>query len=105
MAKIKKAQKGDSLSFETAGVRYPKRRVSIDTAGYAGGKKTFKGTTKYVEGLEAGKPKDSPEKNIKFGRRAVKSAMKAIDKGTISKSKTGTTLSKKKIVKKKIVKK
>ena len=45
MAKLKKAQKGDSLTYSTTGRYSPKQKVSIDTAGYAGGKKEFTATS------------------------------------------------------------
>jgi hypothetical protein len=96
--KVKKAQTGDSLVYETPGIRYPKKRIAIDTAGYAGGKKTFKGTTKYVEGL-GGQPKDFPEKSRKFGSKGVKSLLEFKSKSAPKKKAGG------KIVKKKIVKK
>lgn len=98
--KVKKAQKGDSLVYETPGTRYPKKRIAIDTAGYAGGKKVFKGTTKYMEDL-AGNPKEYGEKSRKFGSRGVKSLLEfKAKKAAAPKKKTGGKIVKKKIVKK-----
>ena len=96
-ARAKKAQSGDSLVYETKGVRYPKRRLAVDTTGYAGGKKTFKGTGRYLEGLESGVYKDYPAKPKKYGRKIVKSIINA--KGATPKKKAGGKVSKK-IVKK-----
>jgi hypothetical protein len=93
MAKVKKAQKGDSLVYETKGVRYPKRRLAVDTTGYAEGKKTFKGTGRYLEGLESGVYKDYPAKPKKYGRKIVKSIINA--KGATPKKKSGGKVSKK----------
>ena len=95
--KAPKAQSGDSLVYETKGARYPKRRLAVDTAGYAGGKKTFKGTGRYLEGLESGVYKDYPAKPKKYGRKIVKSIINA--KGATPKKKAGGKVSKK-IVKK-----
>jgi hypothetical protein len=100
--KVKKAQKGDSLVYETPGTRYPKKRIAIDTAGYAGGKKVFKGTTKYMEDL-AGNPKEYGEKSRKFGSRGVKSLLEFKAKKAAAaapKKKAGGKIVKKKIVKK-----
>ena len=91
--KAPKAQKGDSLVYETKGVRYPKRRLAVDTTGYAGGKKTFKGTGRYLEGLESGVYKDYPAKPKKYGRKIVKSIINA--KGATPKKKSGGKVSKK----------
>lgn len=95
--KIKKAQAGDSLVYESKGVRYPKRRVAIDTAGYAGGKKSFKATSKYLEDL-SGKPKEYAEKPKTYGRKVVKAILKTKD-AAAPKKKTGGSV-KKKLVKK-----
>ena len=95
--KVKKAQTGDSLVYETPGIRYPKKRIAIDTAGYAGGKKTFKGTTKYMEDL-AGNPKEYGEKSRKFGSRGVKSLLDFKSKSAPKKKAGGKVT--KKIVKK-----
>jgi hypothetical protein len=99
--KAPKAQKGDSLVYETPGTRYPKKRIAIDTTGYSGGKKTFKGTTKYLEGL-GGQPKEYGEKSRKFGSRGVKSLLdfKAKKAAAAPKKKAGGNVTKKKIVKK-----
>jgi hypothetical protein len=97
-AEAPKAQSGDSLVYETKGVRYPKRRLAVDTAGYAGGKKTFKGTGRYLEGLESGVYKDYPAKPKKYGRKIVKSIINA--KSATPKKRTGGNVTKKKIVKK-----
>lgn len=94
--KVKKAQAGDSLIYESKGVRYPKRRIAVDTAGYAGGKKSFKATSKYLEDL-GGNPKEYPEKPKKYGRSVVKAILKT--KGVTPKKKAGGSV-KKKIVKK-----
>ena len=96
--KAPKAQSGDSLVYETKGVRYPKRRLAVDTSGYAGGKKTFKGTGRYLEGLESGVYKDYPAKPKKYGRKIVKSIINA--KSATPKKRTGGNITKKKIVKK-----
>lgn len=93
---VKKAQSGDSLVYESKGVRYPKRRVAIDTAGYAGGKKSFKATSKYLEDL-SGKPKEYAEKPKTYGRKVVKAILKT--KGVTPKQKAGGSV-KKKLVKK-----
>jgi hypothetical protein len=96
-AKAPKAQSGDSLIYESKGVRYPKRRIAVDTAGYAGGKKSFKATSKYLEDL-GGRPKEYPEKSKKYGRSVVKAILKT--KGVAApKKKAGGKVSKK-IVKK-----
>ena len=95
-AKAPKAQAGDSLIYESKGVRYPKRRLAVDTAGYAGGKKTFKATSKYLEDL-GGNPKEYPEKPKKYGRSVVKAILKT--KGVTPKKKAGGNV-RKKIVKK-----
>jgi hypothetical protein len=95
-AKAPKAQSGDSLIYESKGVRYPKRRIAVDTAGYAGGKKTFKATSKYLEDL-GGNPKEYPEKPKKYGRSVVKAILKT--KGVTPKKKAGGNV-RKKIVKK-----
>jgi hypothetical protein len=92
-AKIKTAQSGDSLVYETKGARYPKRRLAVDTTGYAAGKKTFKGTGRYLEGLESGVYKDYPAKPKKYGRKIVKSIINA--KGATPKKKAGGKVSKK----------
>ena len=98
--KVKKAQTGDSLVYETPGIRYPKKRIAIDTTGYASGKKTLKGTTKYLEGL-GGQPKDFPEKTRKFGSKSVKSLLEwKAKKAEAPKKKAGGKVVKKKIVKK-----
>ncbi len=97
-AEAPKAQSGDSLVYETKGVRYPKRRLAVDTTGYADGKKTFKGTGRYLEGLESGVYKDYPAKPKKYGRKIVKSIINA--KGATPKKKTGGNITKKKTVKK-----
>lgn len=93
---VKKAQSGDSLVYESKGVRYPKRRVAVDTTGYAGGKKSFKATSKYLEDL-SGKPKEYAEKPKTYGRKVVKAILKT--KGVTPKQKAGGSV-KKKIVKK-----
>jgi hypothetical protein len=99
-ARAKKAQSGDSLVYETPGTRYPKKRIAIDTTGYSGGKKTFKGTTKYLEGL-GGQPKEYGEKSRKFGSRGVKSLLDfKAKKAAAPKKKAGGNVTKKKIVKK-----
>lgn len=95
-AKAPKAQSGDSLIYESKGVRYPKRRIAVDTAGYAGGKKSFKATSKYLEDL-GGRPKEYPEKPKKYGRSVIKAILKT--KGVTPKKKAGGSV-RKKIVKK-----
>ena len=92
-AKAPKAQSGDSLIYESKGVRYPKRRLAVDTAGYAGGKKSFKATSKYLEDL-GGRPKEYPEKPKKYGRSVIKAILKT--KGVTPKKKAGGSVRKKK---------
>jgi len=96
-AKAPKAQAGDSLIYESKGVRYPKRRIAVDTAGYAGGKKSFKATSKYLEDL-GGRPKEYPEKSKKYGRSVVKAILKT--KGVAAPKKKAGGNVRKKIVKK-----
>ena len=79
MAKLKKAQKGDSLTYSTTGRYSPKQRVAIDTAGYASGKKEFKATSDLMK-----KPRTVSKKVVD---RTI-SAMKA---GKVKKAQWGSS--------------
>lgn len=79
MAKLKKAQKGDSLTYSTTGRYAPKQRVAIDTAGYAGGKKEFTATSELSK-----KPR-------KVGRKMVDRTISAIKAGKLKKAQWGSS--------------
>jgi hypothetical protein len=79
MAKVKKAQKGDSLTYSTKGRYTPKQRVAIDTAGYAGGKKEFTATS------------DLMKKPRTVSRRVVDKTIGALKSGKIKKAQFGST--------------
>lgn len=79
MAKLKKAQKGDSLTYSTTGRYAPKQRVAIDTAGYASGKKEFTATSELSK-----KPR-------KVGRKIVDRTIGAMKAGKIKKAQNGDT--------------
>jgi hypothetical protein len=79
MAKIKKAQKGDSLTYSTTGRYSPKQKVSIDTAGYASGKKEFTAKT------ELGK------KPRTVSRKVVDKTISALKSGKLKKAQWGSS--------------
>ena len=79
MAKVKKAQKGDSLTYSTTGRYAPKQRVAIDTAGYAGGKKEFTATS------------DLMKKPRKVSRRVVDKTIGALKAGKLKKAQWGSS--------------
>jgi hypothetical protein len=79
MAKVKKAQKGDSLTYSTTGRYSPKQRVSIDTAGYASGKKEFKATS------------DLMKKPRTVSRKVVDKTIGALKSGKLKKAQFGST--------------
>lgn len=79
MAKLKKAQKGDSLTYSTTGRYAPKQKVSIDTAGYAGGKKEFTATSELSK-----KPR-------KVGRKMVDRTISAMKAGKLKKAQWGSS--------------
>jgi len=79
MAKVKKAQKGDSLTFSTTGRYAPKQRVSVDTTGYASGKKEFTATSELSK-----KPR-------KVGRKLVDRTISAMKAGKVKKAQWGST--------------
>ena len=79
MAKVKKAQKGDSLTYSTTGRYAPKQKVSIDTAGYASGKKEFTAKT------ELGK------KPRTVSRKLVDRTIGALKAGKLKKAQWGSS--------------
>jgi hypothetical protein len=79
MAKVKKAQKGDSLTYSTKGRYTPKQRVSIDTAGYASGKKEFTATS------------DLMKKPRTVSRKVVDKTISALKSGKLKKSQWGSS--------------
>jgi hypothetical protein len=79
MAKVKKAQKGDSLTYSTTGRYSPKQKVSIDTAGYASGKKEFKATS------------DLMKKPRTVSRKVVDKTIGALKSGKLKKAQWGST--------------
>jgi hypothetical protein len=79
MAKVKKAQKGDSLTYSTTGRYSPKQKVSIDTAGYASGKKEFKATSELSK-----KPRT-------VGRKLVDRTISAMKAGKLKKAQWGSS--------------
>ena len=79
MAKVKKAQKGDSLTYSTTGRYSPKQKVSIDTTGYAGGKKEFTATSELSK-----KPRT-------VGRKMVDRTINALKAGKLKKAQWGSS--------------
>jgi hypothetical protein len=88
MAKIKKAQKGDSLTYSTTGRYAPKQRVAVDTTGYASGKKEFTATSELSK-----KPR-------KVGRKLVDRTIGAMKAGKIKKAQSGEKLKATRIINK-----
>jgi hypothetical protein len=79
MAKVKKAQKGDSLTYSTKGRYTPKQRVAIDTAGYASGKKEFTATS------------DLMKKPRTVSRKVVDKTIGALKSGKLKKAQWGSS--------------